>query len=625
VRSAFFEAVGGCVAGRPRRIFARMRIEVGALCVLLAVGGCRGSRLAPVADPASRRTTPSGEVVGFIGRYGSFVWLGLPYATPPVGDLRWRAPRPPTAWGGVREALEAGAPCVQYASPLGGIQTARANTPVGDEDCLTLNVYAPRGATPTSFLPVMVWIHGGGNTIGAGTLYDGGNLAASRDVVVVTVNYRLGPFGWFRHAALREGAASDADRSGNFATLDLVRALEWVQSHIAAFGGDPARVTIFGESAGATNVMTLLLTPEGVGLFHRAILQSGGLRMRDPARAEAFIEAPTDIPNTSNEAIAHMLVAAGRARDRADAKATLARMPPGELATWIRGLGARDVLTAYTPLPGIGMIVMPAVFPDGVVLPSEPYLERLRRADGWNRVPVMIGTNRDESKLFLFASPQWVHRWFGIVPRLIEPERYQVVGETMSAMWKATGVDEPATEMRASGATDVYAYRFDWDEEPTIVGADLSQMLGAFHGLEIPFVFDHFDLGREANRIFTRDNAPGRTQLAQAMMSYWTAFATNGRPGTGRDGQLPSWPAWDATTPSYLVLDTESGGGIRTSRDAVTRAGVLAAIEKDPRLAAPRDRCLLYHELVYGPGELPRADYDAKCPDHPFDAFPWRE
>ena len=590
--------------------------------MLLLVAGCRGGRDAPVVDPGSRRTTPSGEVVGFTGRYGSYVWLGLPYAAPPIGDLRWRAPQPNAAWSGVREALQAGAPCVQYASPLGGIKTARANTPVGNEDCLTLNVYAPKSATATSFLPVMVWIHGGGNTIGTSTLFDGGNLATRRDVVVVTVNYRLGPFGWFRHEALRAGAADDVERSGNFGTLDLVRALEWVQSHIAGFGGDPARVTVFGESAGATNVMTLLLTPQAIGLFHRAILESGGLRISDVARAEAFTEETGPYTRTSsNEAMARMLIASGRAHDRTDAKAALARMPAGELAAWARGADARDVLTAYEPLPGMGMIVMPLVFGDDVVLPSEPYLERLRRADGWSRVPVMLGTNHDESKLFLFASPLWVRRWFGIVPRLIEPDRYDAVGGTMSTMWKATGVDEPAAAMRASGATDVYTYRFDWDEEPTLLGTDLSRMLGAFHGLEIPFVFGHFDLGREANRIFTLENEPGRTKLADAMMSYWTEFASKGRPGAGRDGTLPPWPA----APTFLVLDTDAGGGIRPSQDTVTRAGVLAAIETDSRLATPRDRCLVYHELVYGPGELPRADYDAKCPEHPFDGFPWRE
>lgn len=602
-----------------------MRIAVATIVMMVVVAGCRG-RDVHVADPASRRSTPSGDVVGSIGRYGSFVWLGLPYAKPPVGALRWRRPEPPAAWSGVREALDPGSPCVQYASPLGGIQTARANTPVGDEDCLTLNVYAPKTATPTSFLPVMVWFHGGGNTIGAATLYDGGHLAAARDVVVVTVNYRLGPFGWFRHESLRAGAADDVERSGNFGTLDLVRALEWVQTHVAAFGGDPARVTIFGESAGATNVMTLLLTPQAVGLFHRAILESGGFHVRNVETAEAFTEPPgPNASNSSNEAIARMLIAAGRARDRADAKATIERTQPADLATQLRGLPARDVLAAYTPLPGIGMIPMPTVFGDDTVLSSDPYLSRLRQPEGWNHVPVLIGTNRDESKLFLFASPAWVHRWLGIVPRMIEPVQYDAVGTTLSTMWKATGVDEPATSMSASGASDIYVYRFDWNEEPTLLGTDLSHMLGAFHGLEIPFVFGHFDVGREGNRMFTAANEPGRTKLSEAMMSYWTEFARSGRPGSGRDGTLPPWPAWNRATPTFLVLDDDGGGGIRPSTDFVSRFAVLDAIDADPRLPTPRDRCLLYHELVYGPGELPRAYYDSKCPDHPFDKFPWRD
>ncbi len=602
-----------------------MRIAVATIVMMVLIAGCRG-RDVRVADPASRRSTPSGDVVGFTGRYGSFVWLGLPFAKPPVGALRWRSPEPPVAWSGAREALEPGSPCVQYASPLGGIQTARANTPVGDEDCLTLNVYAPKTATPTSFLPVMVWIHGGGNTIGAGTLYDGGHLAAARDVVVVTVNYRLGPFGWFRHESLRAGAADDVERSGNFGTLDLVRALAWVQTHVASFGGDPARVTIFGESAGATNVMTLLLTPQAVGLFHRAILESGGYHIRSVEAGEAFTEPPGPNPgNSSNEAIARMLIASGRARDRTDAKAAIAQTPPADLAAELRGLSARDVLAAYTPIPGIGMIPMPTVFGDDIVLASDPYLSRLRQPEGWNRVPVMLGTNRDESKLFMFASPTWVHRWLGIVPRVIEPVQYEAVGTTLSRMWKATGVDEPATSMNASGATDLYVYRFDWDEEPTVLGADLSHMLGAFHGLEIPFVFGHFDLGREGNRMFTAANEPGRTKLADAMMSYWTEFATTGRPASGRDGKLTPWPAWNRATPTFLVLDgDDGGGGIRPSTEMVSRFDVLDAIEHDQRLPTERDRCLLYRELVYGPGELPRTYYDSKCPNHPFDAFPWR-
>jgi para-nitrobenzyl esterase len=601
-----------------------MRLALGVACLVL-LAGCRDRSAVPARDPASHRATPSGAVVGFVGRYGSYVWRGLPYAAPPVGDQRWRAPAPPPAWSGVREALVPGAPCVQYASPLGGIQTARTNTPVGDEDCLYLDVYAPNSATPTSFLPVMVWIHGGGNTVGAGHLYDGGNLAVAENVVVVTLNHRLGPFGYFRHEALRSEVTSDAERSGNFATLDLIRALEWVQSHIAAFGGDAARVTVFGESAGATNTMALLLSPQSVGLFHRAIVQSGGLRMRDPAAAEAFSEtADLEAMNSSNEAIARLLVAKGIASDRAGAKSRITGMPPAELARLLRRTSARDLLTAYPPLPGMGFVPMPVVFQDGAVLPAGSLLEELRGRDGWNRVPVLIGTNRDESKLFMFASPDWVRRWFWVIPRMREPERYDAVAEHMSRMWKATGADQIADAMVRSGASDVFVYRFDWDEEPIIAGTDLPRMLGAAHGFEIPFVFGHFDLGREGNQIFTAENERGRRELSAAMMAYWAEFARTGRPSPAGGSKLPAWPAWTVTKPQFVVLDTSAGGGIRTSADTVNAERVLAAVEQDPRLPTPRDRCLVHHDLVVR-GYMARADYDRRCPQHPLERFPWRE
>jgi para-nitrobenzyl esterase len=227
-----------------------------ALAALLSLAGCtqRGQSAAPVADPAARRATTTGPVVGMQGAYGNHEWRGLPYAKPPLGALRWRAPQPPDAWTATRVALEFGPPCTQYASQLGGV-SGREGSVGGSEDCLTLNVYAPRvaeNAVPAGDRrwPVMVWIHGGGNSIGESGFYNGGHLAAAENVVVVTINYRLGPFGWFRHAALRADAADAAEQSGNFAVLDHLRALAWVRDNIAAFGGDPDNVTIFGESAG---------------------------------------------------------------------------------------------------------------------------------------------------------------------------------------------------------------------------------------------------------------------------------------------------------------------------------------------------------------------------------------
>ena len=261
-----------------------MRLLILVLVSLALVAGCRGRDAThPTPDKSLSRTTTSGEVVGFVGPYGSATWLGIPYAAPPVGDLRWRAPRPVSRWSGVREALVAGSPCVQYAGPFGGMENVSRGQPAGSEDCLFLNVYAPHASTPTSRLPVMVWIHGGGNTVGHAGFYDGGHLAERENVVVVMINYRLGPFGWFRHAALRADGTSDLERSGNFGILDQIRALEWVRDNIAGFGGDPGNVTVFGQSGGGGKVSTLLAMPAARGLFHRAIVMSGSaIRLTDP-------------------------------------------------------------------------------------------------------------------------------------------------------------------------------------------------------------------------------------------------------------------------------------------------------------------------------------------------------
>jgi para-nitrobenzyl esterase len=610
-----------------------MRAVVVLLLALgLLTGSCRKAPEERVPEAGSKRTTPSGEVVGFVGRDGSHVWMGLPYAAPPTGDRRWRRAQPPEPWTGVREALRPGSPCVQYASPYGGIETAPVDQPVGAEDCLTVNVYAPPDATPESRLPVMVWIHGGGNTIGAGELYDGGTLAVAHDVIVVTVNYRLGPFGWFRHPALRAVGASAEESSGNFATLDLVRALEWVRDTIPAFGGDPDRITIFGESAGGTNVLTLLLAPQARGLFHRAVVQSAGSQPRDPASAEEFSddarrtarEARGRLPveHSSNDVLARLLVRDGRARDADEAKMRIAAMPAEEIAAYLRGKSALEILTQYTPIPGLGMIEMPAVFADGTVLPSGSAIESFARPEGWNRVPVILGTTRDESKLFMFGSPDWISWRFWILPQLRDAEGYDRSAEFLSKLTKADGADGIARAMVASGARDVFVYRFDWDEEPTVLGSDLGRMLGAAHGMDIPFVFGRFVFGDGSDNIFTAANEPGRLALSAAMMSYWSELAKSGRPGAEGEGAVPAWPAWEGNG-RFLVLDTEAGGGIRPSEETVTREGLLAAVETDPRLADPRLRCIVYHDLVRWGEALERSDYDVKCPGHPFDGYPW--
>lgn len=616
---------------------SRASIAAGFTALLIAaLGGCGPKEPErPAPDPASRRVTASGAVVGFVGEYGSHVWLGIPYAAPPVGALRWRAPLPPQPWTDTREALAFGSACTQYASPLGGVKQAREGTPVGSEDCLSLNVYTPRFTAAevpkdTARLPVMLWIHGGGNTIGEAGFYNGGNLAAQEHVVVVMANYRLGPFGWFRHAALRGNDASELDRSGNFGTLDLVRALQWVRENAAAFGGDPNNVTIFGESAGGTNVFSLLLAPQAHGLFHRAIVESGGLQMSDLTEAEDFADNGVGHANSSNEVLLHLLIADGTAADRTAAKAHLARLSSADVERYLRGKSTTEILTAYPPMPRVDMIDMPKVFRDGVVLPDDDPLPRFARPDGYNRVPVILGTNRDENKLFMQGDPQLVRRILWIIPRIRDERHYNLTAEYMAKLWKATGADEPAAAMHDTQGPSVFVYRFDWNDEPHVMGTDLSVLLGAAHAFEIPFVFGHFDLGRAGNMIFTKENEPGRRTLSAQMMSYWAEFAHSGTPGRGRDRQLPEWTPWESTAPTspkFIVFDTAAKGGVRMSADAVTVTGVLAAIDNDPRLPTQRDKCMIYRDMAQWSHGFTRKDYPTAgrqgCKEYPIDAYPW--
>jgi len=600
--------------------------------VVWVAAGC-GER-PPSVDPASRRGTATGEVVGFVGEYGSHVWLGIPFAAPPRGELRWRAPAPVEPWTDTLEAVAFGSPCPQLASPFGGLDELRPGTPAGDEDCLALNVYSPRRTreeveSGSGRLPVMVWIHGGSNVIGHSGFYDAGNLAASQNLVVVTINYRLGPFGWLRHASLRGEGTSEADRSGNFGTLDMIFALRWVQENIAGFGGDPGNVTIFGESAGGTDVFTLLLSPLAKGFFHRAIAQSGGTHLSSVAEAEHFADDPEPgHESSSNEVILKLMMRDGKAKDRPAAKTALGAMTDGEIARYLRGKSPAEIFEVYGTEEEERLIDMPKVFAEGFVLPREDPLERFGRRDGYNRVPVMLGTTRDENKLFMFADPRRVRKILWIAPRLRDEAHYQVAAEYLSDMWRAGAADQPAAVLHRTQGPSVFVYRFDWDEEPTVLGADLSVMLGAAHAFEIPFVFGHWDLGDEGNVIFTEENQPGRRALSERMMSYWAEFAYTGDPGRGRRDDLPAWKAWNPSSPDapkFMVFDTEADGGPRMDSGAVSEASILARVDDDPRLASQRDRCEIFAEMArysrgFEPEDYPTAGREG-CAEFPLEEF----
>lgn len=582
-------------------------------CACLAVA-CSNTPEGPApADPTSLRQTPSGPIVGSLDERGAHAWRGLPFASPPVGALRWRAPVVPEPWTETREALDHPAACIQFATPAGGRDGADAGQPTGQEDCLYLNVYAPgfaQDAVPQgeARLPVMFWIHGGGNTIGEVATYNGSHLAQSQDVVVVTTQYRLGPLGWFRHPALRDGQ-DPVEASGNFGTLDLVRSLEWVKKHIGAFGGDPNNVTIFGESAGGRNVVNLLASPLAKGLFHRAIVQSGSSSTADPQLAEAVApesETPLMEQTTSQAVMLRWLILKGKATDRDSALKVRQQMSSADLASFARSLTRDEILAGYGEGTGFGMIRMPNVFADGAVLPSEPISEAFA-AGHYNQVPVMMGTNRDETKLFTLGNERFFGQWLGFLPRLEDEVGFERETRHQSELWKVRGVDGMAGAIVNEARPPVFAYRWDWDEEGEFLFWDLSKLLGAAHGFEIFFVFGHFELGSIDRLLFHDDNEAGRLELSERMMSYWSQFAYTGDPGRGRKGDLPAWGPWSPgtdDTPRLMILDTDADGGVRMAPTAASLEAVLETIRADERFSSDDERCAFLNETVAGPEQI---------------------
>ena len=573
---------------------------------LAPAAGCRRSKdvVDHDPDPSSERTVTQGKVVGYAEREGTHAWKGIPYAEPPVGPLRWRAPVPKRPWEGTFQALRYGHSCVQIATPIGGKVDEKRGNFLGSEDCLTLNVYAPRfapGAVPggKDLLPVMVWIHGGGNKIGASSTYGmARSLAGHRGVVVVTVNYRLGMMGWFRHPALAGPDASAEDRSGNYGTLDLIRALQWVRENAAAFGGDPGNVTVFGESGGAINVFSLLTSPAAKGLFHRAIAESG---LPTSSNADAAQAAPEDggERGSSADVLLARLVRDGRAADRAQARAALAKMDAAAVAAYLRSKTAEELIETVDP-GVLGMYESPTLLRDGAVLPAEPFLELVTGAGRYNAVPVIVGTNRDEFKFFMSRDTSYVRLWFGVLPRIRNVDEYNRTADYVSSFWKVVGADWPASLLRRAQGPSVYAYRFDWDEEPSRWGTDLSVLLGAAHALEIPFVFDHthedpFEVGSD-------DNREGMRVLARAMSGYWATFARTGAPGRGPDGDLPEWKPWSEESPGsdrLMIFDTPGGGGVRMSPQTVTMESLTRRLEQEPAFEGlEKERCRAYARMV---------------------------
>ncbi len=478
----------------------------------------------------------SGRLRGAEDR-GTIVFRGVPFARPPVDERAFRAPEPPEPWPGVRDATRFGRAAPQLAAlppllrNLIGVASARQS-----RDCLTLYVWTP--AADGGRRPGMVWIHGGAFVLGTGAtfLYHGVHLVKRGDVVVVTINYRLGALGFVNHPELR---ARGVD--ANLGLRDQVRALEWVRENIGAFGGDPGNVTIFGESAGGMSVGTLLAVPAARGLFHRAVLQSGAMHNvsaeGDAARvAEIFLD---ELGLTPEDAEALRYAKTGDLQRAQQIAAVRAGLREGRLP-W-----------------------QPSV--DGDLLPCTA-LEALEKGEVV-RVPTLVGTNRDEWRLFTLFDPRsrrldeagllrrlvYLLGSDAAVAEAIEVYRAGRRGRRPSQLWEAVQSDRvfhhPA-QRAADGLADlgvpVWRYLFSW-QAPLVGGR-----LGAGHGMELPFVF-----GTLRDRLLrpTLGAVRSARRVSRRMQDAWLAFARGGDPG---HGGIPEWPAYDSGERSTLDFDSET-------------------------------------------------------------------
>ncbi|MBU0991221.1 MAG: carboxylesterase family protein [Proteobacteria bacterium] len=561
----------------------------------------------------------SGTIIGKREENGIAAWYGIPFAKPPVDDLRWKAPQPEESWDDAYMAATPCEPCTQYVSMLTGLSPEYYNQVIGSEDCLYLNVWAPENASGEP-KPVMLWVHGGANSIGEGAIYNGKMLAEKHDVIVVAINYRLGPFGWFAHPALRGEGTTIEDQSGNFGTLDIIRGLEWVQQNIDAFGGDKNNVTLFGESAGAINTLTLLASPLTEGLFHSAIAESPVIEWiaehtnwQPMSVAENYMD--DDEPGhhaSSRETINNLLMEDGLAIDRDAAKALQDSMGNEDIEAYLRTMPAEKIMSVLESKYR-GMIIMPSAIQDGYVIPKKGPLDVFQSGE-YHQMPIMIGTNREEMKLFLMLDPYYTMNIMEVIPIILKPVDYELAAQYCSEAWKVTSVDELATAMSIHQPNDIYAYRFDWDDEANMLGIDLGAIVGAAHGVEIPSVFADPDMVimESMSLTYTPENKPGRVALAESMSSYWAAMAYTGSPGTGMPyaPQAVEWTPWtnDAGAANLMIFDSPSDAGINMVNFHLYSDDVQERLQNETGFTTDTDQCMVY-KAIYGEDEF----YQAHC------------
>lgn len=502
------------------------------LAILSVASGCSSS-----SHSVSTTVSTSKGLVAGIQENDSIAFKGIPYAAPPIGAARWKPPQPAQPWDGIVNTTSFKPPCSQpEVAASENVSVAPVNA-IGSEDCLYLNVWTPNLAADSEQRPVMFFIHGGANLFGSTTdstdfilnstggnvLYDGSRLAANGDVVVVTLNYRLGAMGFLAHPGML--ADSETGSVGNYGILDQIAALEWVQRNISAFGGDPSRVMIFGQSAGAYNVCTLIASPLASGLFSRAMMESGSCALQSAAMANINAQAVVDEVGCNNAP---------------------------DLMQCLRSVPAEDfALAESVQVNGIGSFSMfPSV--DGYVVDDNPINIIMNGAH--NHVPYIIGANSEEysariRNISAADYPALISDLVGINNRdlvlgFYPLSNYPTASDALADVYGDHNIVCPASRyasaVSAVQTAPVYKYFFS-----RILSTDERLADGAYHSSELLYVFQHM------NGISFEVNEDDRL-VESTVRNYWTRFAANGNPNGGVD---PFWPQFNNLNESYQNID----------------------------------------------------------------------
>lgn len=550
--------------------------------------------------------TSSGTAEGFIEN-NVVKWNDIPYAKPPIGDLRWKAPRM------IKKNSNSIMPqngnfCIQRTSILGG-SSQFSNDPIsGSEDCLYLDIYAPKKKSD-EFLPVMFWIHGGGNTSGLKDLYDFSKFVKKHNVIVVVINYRLGPLGWFTHPAIQD-FQDGLDKTSNFGTLDIISALEWVNKNISLFGGNSNNITIFGESAGAHNVLSLLVSKNAKGLFHKAISMSGyteSISLEDAYRQD--LKTPTS--NYSSWEVVNKITDNQLKENKQHSNK--------ELRDMLYSMSGKEFYQYYAKRESFEEL--PLLTNDGLVIPKIGLKHALSKKEHVNIVPTIAGSTRDEVKIWLAFSEYFVTldnsaaSYLFDLPKVIlnDEDAFEAFNYYRSTAWKIRGVNEPLNSLANAGNSQLYSYRFDWDDRRRFVIADFKKLFGAGHALEIPLLTGNTKLvGGPPVSNFMYPKGISKIYTSRNMMKFWSNFAKYGEPGFSTNNI--KWEFYNVDEDNfsaYMVIDKRKN--LKMSSDNTSLKSLSNEIYLDDRLSETEKCVVLFQMFTYVGNDM----YDENIKNYP--------